>query len=55
GNGEFIHSAGRVKVSSIDPEAENYDEYNLNRYLESRRYLQHKKGNIINVEDMYEI
>ncbi|WP_445666695.1 C40 family peptidase [Fodinibius sp. AD559] len=55
GNDEFIHSAGRVKVSSIDPEAENYDEYNLNRYLESRRYLQHKEGNIIDVEDMYEI
>lgn len=55
GNDEFIHSAGRVKVSSIDPEAENYDEYNINRYLESRRYLQHKEGNIIDVEDMYEI
>ena len=55
GNDEFIHSAGRVKVSSIDPEAENYDEYNLNRYLESRRYLQHKEGNIIDVEDMYEM
>lgn len=55
GNDEFIHSAGRVKVSSIDPEAENYDEYNLNRYLETRRYLQHKEGNIIDVEDMYDI
>jgi len=55
GNNEFIHSAGRVKVSSIDPDAENYDEYNLNRYLESRRYLQHKEGNIVDVEDMYDI
>lgn len=55
GNNEFIHSAGRVKISSINPDAENYDEYNLNRYLETRRYLQHKEGNIIDVEDMYEI
>ncbi|WP_441000337.1 C40 family peptidase [Fodinibius sp. SL11] len=55
GNDEFIHSAGRVKVSSIDPEAKNYDEYNVNRYLETRRYLQHKEGNILDVKDMYEI
>lgn len=55
GNSQFIHSAGRVKISSIDPEAENYDGYNLNRYLESRRYLRHKEGNILDVEDMYEI
>ncbi|MDZ7681455.1 MAG: hypothetical protein U5J63_06980 [Fodinibius sp.] len=35
GNDEFIHSAGRVKVSSVDPQAKNYDEYNLNRFLEA--------------------
>lgn len=55
GNNEFIHSAGRVKISSVDPRAENYDEYNLNRFLEAKRYLHHKKGNIIDVEDMYNI
>ncbi len=55
GDDKFIHSAGRVKISSVDPESEYYDEYNLDRYLESRRYLQHKEGNIIDVEDMYEI
>ncbi|MEL7835213.1 SH3 domain-containing C40 family peptidase [Fodinibius sp. Rm-B-1B1-1] len=55
GNDQFIHSAGRVKISSVDPESEYYDEYNLNRYLETRRYLQHKEGNILDVEDMYEI
>jgi cell wall-associated NlpC family hydrolase len=54
GDNQFIHSAGRVKVSSVDPRAENYDEYNRNRYLESRRYLQHKEGNILDVGDMYE-
>lgn len=55
GNNEFIHSSGRVRISSVDPEAENYDEYNLNRYLETKRYLHSKQGNIIDVEDMYNI
>lgn len=55
GNNEFIHSAGRVKISSVDPDAENYDEYNLNRFLEAKRYLNNKEGNIINVEDMFKI
>lgn len=55
GNNEFIHSSGRVRISSVDPAAENYDEYNLNRYLETKRYLHQKQGNIINVEDMYDI
>lgn len=37
--GEFIHSSGRVKIGSIDPESPNYDEFNTRRYLGSRRYL----------------
>lgn len=55
GNNEFIHSSGRVHTSSIDPEAENFDEFNLNRFLEARRYLNHKQGNIIDVAEMYEL
>lgn len=55
GNNEFIHSAGRVKVSSVDPEADNYDEYNLNRYLETRRYLDNWEGNIIQTAEMYNL
>lgn len=55
GNDEFIHSAGRVNISSVNPEADNYDEFNLNRYLETKRYVQHKEGNIIDVADMYNI
>lgn len=56
GNNEFIHSPerpGHVTISSVDPESENYDEYNLNRYLETKRYLNHKKGNIISIDQMY--
>lgn len=55
GNNEFIHSSERVRISSIDPEAENFDEYNLNRFLEARRYLDHWQGNIIGVSEMYDM
>lgn len=58
GNNSFIHSPerpGRVTVSSVDPESDNYDEYNLNRFLEAKRYLNHKKGNIIDVDQMYSL
>lgn len=41
--GEFIHASGRVRMSSIQVSSEYYDEFNINRYLGSRRYL--------NVED----
>ena len=37
--GEFIHSSGRVKIGSINPKSPYYDEFNVNRYLGSRRYL----------------
>ncbi|SHF55778.1 SH3 domain-containing protein [Fodinibius roseus] len=53
GEMQFIHSSGRVHVSSVDSSAENFDPYNLDRYLESRRYLDHRQGNIILTADMY--
>ncbi|MEO9964330.1 MAG: C40 family peptidase [Reichenbachiella sp.] len=46
GEGEFIHASKRVRISSIDPASPNYDEYNKNRYLGSKRYLGHLTGNI---------
>ena len=42
GQGEFIHAAGRVKMSSINEDSSFYDEFNTNRYLGSRRYLGEK-------------
>lgn len=39
GNNEFIHSAGRVHISSMDKNADNYDAYNYNRYLRTKRIL----------------
>ncbi len=49
GNDEFIHASMQVRVSSINPDAANYDEYNKNRYLGSRRYLGNFKGNIVDL------
>ncbi|TPE46297.1 C40 family peptidase [Pontibacter mangrovi] len=37
GNQEFIHSAGRVRISSMNPEAENFDEPELKRFLRAKR------------------
>ena len=42
GNNEFIHSSGKVRVSSMDKNSKNYDEYNLNRYLLTKRVFKQK-------------
>ncbi|MDT0685544.1 C40 family peptidase [Autumnicola psychrophila] len=39
GNNEFIHSSGSVHVSSVAKEAPNYDDFNYNRYLRTKRLL----------------
>ncbi|WP_347158353.1 C40 family peptidase [Pontibacter chitinilyticus] len=36
GNQEFIHSSGRVHVSSMNPDAPNYDAYELKRFLRAK-------------------
>ncbi|UXX78940.1 C40 family peptidase [Reichenbachiella carrageenanivorans] len=55
GAGEFIHASERVRISSIDPAALNYDEFNKNRYLGSRRYLNHLEGNIEQLKGRVEL
>ncbi len=40
--GEFIHASKQVRLSSINPDSDFYDEGNTNRYLGSRRYLGEK-------------
>ena len=44
GNNEYIHSSGRVRINSIDPDASSYDEYNRNRYLRTKRILHQEAG-----------
>jgi gamma-D-glutamyl-L-lysine dipeptidyl-peptidase len=49
GNNEFIHSSGQVRISSIDKNAPNFDEDNLNRYLRSKRIINTEDDALINL------
>ncbi|MFS4446061.1 NlpC/P60 family protein [Maribacter sp. 2307UL18-2] len=49
GNDEFIHASNMVRVSSVDPKALNFDEYNLNRYLRAKRILKEKDNDLIDL------
>ncbi|MBJ7882951.1 C40 family peptidase [Gelidibacter salicanalis] len=51
GNNEFIHSAGRVKINSVDKNAANFDAYNLNRYLRTKRVAKSDIGEVINMTE----
>ncbi len=48
---EFIHSSGNVHLSSMDASQPNYDEFNKNRYLGSKRYLGVKDAMIIDLKE----
>ncbi len=50
GKGEFIHESRQVRMSSIDPQSDYYDESNTKRYLGSRRYLGEKDPLITNLK-----
>ncbi len=52
GENSFIHSRGRVRISSFDPKSLNYDEYELNRYLRTKRVIGKNNPNINEVESM---
>lgn len=54
GNNSFIHSRGRVRISSFDPASPDYDEYELNRYLRTKRIIGKESKNIRNVEGLFE-
>lgn len=49
GNNEFIHASEMVRISSMDPKAPNFDEYNLNRYLRTKRILKEEHEGLINL------
>ncbi|AWW32940.1 glycoside hydrolase [Echinicola strongylocentroti] len=49
GNNSFIHSRGRVRISSFDPDSPHYDEYELGRYLRTKRIRQVPSEHIIEV------
>jgi hypothetical protein len=39
GNNEFIHASGSVRVSSLDPAKENYDETNTKEFVRATRII----------------
>ena len=47
GDNKFIHSMGDVHISNMDPTAEDFDEYNYNRYLRTKRILGQEDENLI--------
>ena len=54
GNQEFIHAPGleaHVRVSSVDPQADNFDEHNLDRYLRTQRMI-NSRNDIIALRDV---
>lgn len=50
GDNKFIHASGQVRVSSVDPAAELFDEYNTNRFLRARRYAPNFEGSIVELK-----
>jgi cell wall-associated NlpC family hydrolase len=52
GNDSFIHSRGRVRISSFNPASENYDEYEYNRYLKTKRIIGGKSKNVLAVNEI---
>ncbi|MEO9891913.1 SH3 domain-containing C40 family peptidase [Aurantibacter sp.] len=49
GNNEFIHSSNMVRISSMDSNADNFDEWNRNRYLRTKRILKEEDDALINL------
>ncbi|MPR34655.1 C40 family peptidase [Salmonirosea aquatica] len=44
GNDEFIHASGKVRISSMNAEAPNFDAYEKNRFLRAKRLLGNAQG-----------
>tara|TARA_R110002124_G_scaffold287323_1_gene472782 strand:+ start:10581 stop:11741 length:1161 start_codon:yes stop_codon:yes gene_type:complete len=52
GDGQFIHSRGRVRVSSFNPEDENFDAPELARYLRTKRIRNQPSEHILTVDQV---
>lgn len=50
GDRSFIHSRGMVRISSFDENSPNFDAYELNRYLRTKRVIGKENPNISSVE-----
>ena len=52
GNDSFIHARGRVRISSFNPASPDYDEYEFNRYLRTKRIVGTESENVIGVNEI---
>lgn len=51
GDKRFIHASGNVRISSVDPASEFYDEPNVKRFLRARRYGPDFQGSILELKN----
>ena len=49
GDNEFIHASEMVRTSSMEPNAENFDAFNRDRYLRTKRILREEDKALINL------
>ncbi len=54
GNMSFINESGMVKLGSMDSLSENYDKYNLRRYVQSNRILGSQVPGIKSDSDLFD-
>lgn len=52
---EFIHSSGNVHISSMDPDQPNFDAFNKNRYIGSKRYINSTDKDVVNLRDQIKL
>lgn len=53
GDNHFIHASDYIRINSLNPADVLYDNFNTNRYLRAKRYIEN--GQYINVETIYEL
>ncbi len=53
GNQEFIHSSDKVRISSMNPNAPNYDEFNHKRYLRAKHLSENNGWQKLKTDSIY--
>ncbi|TBW25831.1 C40 family peptidase [Gramella sp. KN1008] len=55
GDNKFIHSMGEVHISNFDTTASDFDDYNYNRYLRTKRLLDQENNQVryLSEEDIF--
>jgi len=52
GEKRFIHASGQVRISSVNPADQLYDEFNTKRFLRARRYAPNYEGAIVDLKEV---